>query len=180
VLKWRKHKNDLKIYQVIDMNTMTGADSFEGVEQVKSLKVKRLLEQYKDVFRTDIPKGLPPKRSVDHAIETETDKKPPHRPLYKLSPAELRAAKEYIVDLLNQGKIQSSKSPYGAPLLFVKDGDKPLRGVVDYRAVNRIKKRNNAPLPRSDEMFDRLGGASIFQVGFEDRISPNTHKTRRY
>jgi hypothetical protein len=37
-----------------------------------------------------------------------------------------------------------------------------LRGVVDYRALNRIKKRNNTPLPRSDEMFDRLGGAVVF------------------
>jgi hypothetical protein len=59
-------------------------------------------------------------------------------------------------------KIRPSKSPYGAPLFFVKDGNKPLRGVVDYRALNRITKRNNAPLPRSDEMFDRLGGARVF------------------
>jgi Reverse transcriptase (RNA-dependent DNA polymerase) len=106
------------------------------------------------------------------------DKKPPHRQLYQLSPAELRAAKEYIVDLLNQGKIRSSKSPYGAPLFFVKDGDKPLRGVVDYRALNRITKPNNASLPRSDEMFDRLGGARVFskldlKTGFHQiRIRP--------
>jgi hypothetical protein len=178
LLKRRKSKNDFKIYQVIDMNTMTGAESFEGVGQAKSSKMKRLLEKYKDVFRTDLPKGLPPKRSVDHAIETEPDKKPPHRPLYQLSPAELRAAKEYIVDLLNQGTIRSSKSPYGAPLFFVKDGDKPLRGVVDYRALNRITKRNNAPLPRSDEIFDRLGGARVFsklylKTGFHQiRIRP--------
>ena len=44
----------------------------------------------------------------------------------------------------------------------MKDKDKPLRGVVDYRALNRITKRNNAPLPRSDEMFDLLGEAKVF------------------
>jgi Reverse transcriptase (RNA-dependent DNA polymerase) len=66
------------------------------------------------------------------------------------------------MDLMKKGEIRPRKSPYGAPLLFVKDGDKPLRGVVDYRALNRIKKRNNAPLPGSDEMFDRLGGAKVF------------------
>jgi Retroviral aspartyl protease len=45
LLKRRKHKNDLKIYQVIYMNTMTGADSFEGVGKVESPKVRRLLEK---------------------------------------------------------------------------------------------------------------------------------------
>lgn len=33
---------------------------------------------------------------------------------------------------------------------------------MDYRALNRITKRNNAPLPQSDEMFDRLGGCKYF------------------
>jgi hypothetical protein len=79
---------------------------------------------------------------TEHAIETEPDKKPPHRPLYQLSPAGLRAAKEYIVELVNQGKVRSRKSPYGSQLFFVKDGDKRLRGLVDYRALNLITMRN--------------------------------------
>jgi hypothetical protein len=137
LLKRRKHKNAFKIYQVIAMNTMTGVDSFEGVGQVKSPNVKRLHEKYKDVFRTDLAKGLPPKRSVDHAIEKEPEKKP-HRPLSQLSPAEHRAEKEYIVDLLNQGKIRSSNSPNGAPLFFVKDGDKPIQGVEDIKTELQV------------------------------------------
>jgi hypothetical protein len=60
------------------------------------------------------------------------------------------------------GKIRSSKSPYGAPLFFVKEGDKPLRGVVGYQALNSTTKRNNAPISRSDEIFDRLRGAKLF------------------
>ena len=47
-------------------------------------------------------------------------------------------------------------------MFFVKDKNKPLRGVVDYQALNPITKRNNAPLPRSPEMSDRLGGARFF------------------
>lgn len=37
-----------------------------------------------------------------------------------------------------------------------------LRAVVDYRGLNRITKRNSTPLPRCDEMFDRLGPAQFF------------------
>lgn len=124
-------------------------------------RTSALLKKYECVFRSELPAGLPPERSVEHTIEVEKRSKPPHRPLYQLSPAEFKAAKEYVEDLLKKGKIRRSKSPYGAPLFFVKEEDK-LRGVVDYRSLNRITKRNNAPIPRSDEMFDRLGGAKIF------------------
>ena len=157
-------------------------DGFEDLSEVKKGKqdprVDMLLEKYKRVFRSELPDGLPPKRAVDHEIEVEEGSKPPHRPLYQLSPAELKAAKEYVEDLLKKGKIRRSKSPYGAPLFFVKEPDK-LRGVVDYRALNRITKKNNAPLPRTDEMFDRIGGAKVFsrldmKTGFHQiRVKPS-------
>ncbi len=53
----------------------------------------------------------------------------------------------------------------------MKEKDNKLRGVVGYRALNRINKRNNAPLPRSDEMFDMLGNAKVFlKNGSQNRI----------
>ena len=97
----------------------------------------------------------PPSKSKPQHIQ-------PHGYLFQLSPAELAAAKEYIQDLLKKGEIRPSKSPYGASLFFVKEKGKSLRGFVDYRALNRITKRNNTLLPRSDEMFDQLGGARVF------------------
>lgn len=114
------------------------------------------------MFREELPDVIPPKRSVDHVFETDRNLKPPHRPLFQLSPLELDAAKKYVEELLRKGKIQPSRSSYGNSLFFVKEKDKPMQGVVDYRALNDITKRNNAPLPRSDEMFDKLGGARIF------------------
>jgi hypothetical protein len=152
-------RNDIKTFHLIEVSN---ADCSPDELKVDDTRIKALLERYSGVFRTELPDGLPPKRSVDHEIETEPGAKRPHRSLYQLSPLELQAAKEYVVDLMKKGKIRPSRSPYGAPLFFVKGGDKPLRGVVDYRALNRITKRNNAPLPRSDEMFDRLGGARVF------------------
>lgn len=63
--------------------------------------------------------------------------------------------------MLNKGKIRPSRSPYGEPLFFVKQKDS-LRCVIDYRALNRITKRNNAPIPKTDGMFDRLGRAAVY------------------
>ena len=50
--------------------------------------------------------------------------------------------------------IRPSKSAYGALLFFLKEKSKPLQGVVEYRGLTHVTKRNNAPLHRSDEMFD--------------------------
>ncbi len=136
--------------------------------------LEKILHKYETVFQDDLPKGVPPGRAVDHAIEVEKDAKPPHRPLFQLSPAEFEAAKNYREDLLRNGKIRPSKSSYGAPLFFVKYKDKPLRGVVDYRALNRITKRNSAPLPRSDEM------PGVFQAGSQDWISSNSISNRKH
>ena len=44
---------------------------------------------------------------------------------------------------------------------FVKQNGK-LRGFVDYRALNQLTKKNEAPIQRSDEIFNRLGGAKSF------------------
>lgn len=155
----RKRSENVEVYQVI---TREVKPDLENVKSDKSnRKLDGILQKYKEVFRSELPDGLPPKRLVDHEIEVEEGVKPPHRPLYQLSPAELKACKEYVESLLKKGKIRRSKSPYGAPLFFVKEADK-LRGVVDYRALNRITKKNNTPIPRSDEMFDRIGGAVFF------------------
>lgn len=148
---------NFEVYQVVLKNNVSGF-----TELKRDDRLKEILEKYKPLFRDDLPPGLPPKRSVDHEIEIEEGSKPPHRPLFQLSPEELKAAKEYVDDLMAKKKIRPSKSPYGASLFFVKEKNGRLRGVVDYRALNRITKKNRTPLPRSDEMFDRLGEAKVF------------------
>ena len=181
LLSSKRNKDDTQIFQLVpQVNSSELMTSRKTDFQVpRNMKLQMVLDRYSTVFREELPPGLPPKRFVDHEIETDKDSKPPHRSLYQLSPVELRATKDYVKNLIEKGKIRPSKSPYGAPLFFVKDKDKPLRGVVDYRALNRITKRNNAPLPRSDEMFDLLGEAKVFskmdlKTGFHQiRVKPS-------
>ena len=61
--------------------------------------------------------------------------------------------------MIENGKMRPSAAPYGAPLFFVKGKDNKLRAVFEYRGLIRITKKNRTPLPRTYEMFDRLGGA---------------------
>ena len=71
---------------------------------MRNRNLRNVLHKYEDVFREELPAGLPPERPVDHEIETKEEEKPPHRPLYQLSSKELQATKEYVEHLLEKGK----------------------------------------------------------------------------
>ena len=79
-----------------------------------------VLGEFQDVFPEDLPSSLPPRREVDHHIELEPGSTPPFKGVYKMSYAELEELKKQLSDLTEKGFIQPSKSPYGAPVLFVK------------------------------------------------------------
>ena len=87
---------------------------------------------------------------------------PPYRPPYRLGPAEQDALEEQIKDLLAQGFIRPSCSPYGAPILFVPKKDGRWRMCIDYRALNKQTIKERYPLQRIDLLLDRLGQARIF------------------
>jgi len=79
-----------------------------------------------------------------------------------MSPTELDELKRQLDELTQSGFIRPSKSPFGAPVLFVKKKDGTMRMCVDYRALNTITVKNSYALPRIDELFDRLQGARYF------------------
>src|SRR5437762_1588455 len=105
---------------------------------------------------------MPPVRSVDHEIPLKPDMPPPFRGIFRLSQYELRELKQQLDQLLKDGKIKPSTSPYGAPVLFAKKKTGKLRMCIDYRALNSQTIQNRYVLPRIDELFDRLHGAKVF------------------
>ena len=125
-------------------------------------KLKELVDEFKDVFPDTLPKGRPPKRDIVHEIRTEEGAKPPSRPPYRLGPAEQDKMEEQVKDLLAQGFIRPSASPYGAPILFVPKKDGRWRMCIDYRALNKQTVKDQFPLPRIDSLLERLGRATVF------------------
>src|SRR6184192_2778477 len=59
-------------------------------------------------------------------------------------------------------EIQPSRSPYGAPVVFIKKKDGELRMCIDYRALNKITVKNKYPIPRIDDLMDQIHGAQVF------------------
>jgi uncharacterized membrane protein len=120
-------------------------------------------QEFRQVFEPQMAESLPPHREFDHAIDLKDGEQPPWGPIYALSGTELEALRTYLDKMLAEGKIRPSKSPAGAPILFVpKPEGRGLRLCVDYRGLNRVTIMNRFPLPLMNELQDRIQGARLF------------------
>ena len=88
--------------------------------------------------------------------------KPISKAPYRIALAELKELKQQLQELLDMKFIFRSYSPWGAPVLFVKKKDGSMRMCIDYRELNKVTIKNKYPLPRIDDLFDQLKGATVF------------------
>ena len=116
-------------------------------------EIKAVLQDYQDVFLSDLPLGVPPvRKGHKFKIDLADDTPPVHRPIYKLSPLELDEAKKQIQYMIEKGFIRPSDSPYGAPILFIPKKEGGLHFCIDYRGLNKktIKKPISSTAARGD------------------------------
>ena len=106
--------------------------------------------------------GLPPQREIEFAIDVVLGATPTSITPYRMAPLELKELKLQLQELLEKGFIRPSVSPWGAPVLFVKKKEGTLLLCIDYRQLNKLTVKNKYLLPRIDDLFDQLKGASIF------------------
>ena len=125
-------------------------------------ELQSLLEKYKDCFPAELPAKLPPERNVYHTIPLKNEDPPPPRKSYRLSRPEVAELNTQVASLLEKGYIQPNNSPYGHPVLFVKRKNGNLRMCIDYKSLNQQTVKSRYPLPRIDDLFDRLQGAQVF------------------
>lgn len=142
-----------------------------------------ILQEYADVFPSEIP-SMPPKRDIDFSIDLTPGAEPISRAPYRMTTQELSELRLQLEELLAKGSIRPSVSPWGAPVLFVKKKDGSLRLCIDYRQLNKVTIKNRYPLPRIDDLFDQIKGATVFskinlKSGYHQlRIKEaNIHKT---
>jgi hypothetical protein len=94
-----------------------------------------------------------------------------------------------LKELLDLGLIRPSVSPWGAPVIFVRKKDRSWRLCIDYRQLNKATIKNQYPLPRIDDLFDQMKGATVFskidlRSGYhqlrikEDDVPKTAFKTR--
>jgi hypothetical protein len=138
------------------------APAVQAEGTVPQSELSSLLAEFADVFQE--PVGVPPDRGIGHVIRLVPGADPPYQRPYRLGLAQEEEARKQIKEMLEKGWIEPSNSPFGAPLLFVPKPDGSLRMVIDYRALNKLTVRDRYPLPRIDDMLDRLSGCTVFSA----------------
>ena len=155
-----------------------------GVTGSRRDELMELLQKHSTTLAKELPAELPPLRQVNHDIDVEPGCIPPSRPPFRLSQPELDELHSQLNEMLERGFIRPSKSPYGAPVFFVRKADGSLRMVCDWRQLNKITVKTQACLPSIDDLFDSVRGAKYFskldlksgynQVRVEERDIPKT------
>jgi transposase InsO family protein len=143
------------VEHMLELRPLTELDSC-----VVPAPISNLLEQYQELFST--PQGLPPKRMFDHSIPLLPGATSFRLRPYRYTPQQKDEIERQIRDMLSNGIIQESSSPFASPVLLVKKKDGEWRLCVDYRKLNAYTVKNKFPMPVFDEIADELSGATIF------------------
>jgi hypothetical protein len=69
---------------------------------------------------------------------------------------------QQIKELLANGIIQLSQSPYSSPAILLRKKDGSWRLCVDYRKLNSMTIKNKFPIPVIEDLLDELTGAAVF------------------
>lgn len=93
-----------------------------------------------------------------HRIETG-DHKPIKKAPYRQSPAMRRETERQVTEMLENGIIQESDSPWNSPVVLVKKKSGEWRFAVDYRELNKVTEPMSFPLPHLSDVFDTIADA---------------------
>ncbi|GKF27386.1 hypothetical protein Tco_0083280, partial [Tanacetum coccineum] len=103
-----------------------------------------------------------PLGEIEFRIELILGAVPIAKSPYCLAPSELEELSGQLKELQDKCFIRPSSSPWGAPILFVKQKDGSFSMCIDYRELNKLTIKNRYLLPRIDDLFDQLQGSQFF------------------
>jgi len=134
--------------------------SDESVQSEISPSIQSLLDKYATVFEP--PKGLPPSRACDHSIPLTQGAQPFVIRPYRYTPALKTEIETQVHQMLQEGIIRPSSSPFSSSVVMAKKKDGSWRFCIDYRFLNALTIKGKFPLPIIDEFLDELSKASWF------------------
>ena len=102
---------------------------------------------------------------IEHSVRLKQETGPVAFQPRRLSREAEREVREELKQLQKMGVIRPSNSPWAAPIVCARRQDGSLRLAIDYRSLNSTSLPATLhPIPRMDDLVDRLAGAKYFAV----------------
>ena len=125
--------------------------------------LRDLLFRYRHVFPAPGEQVTGWTTSVQYAIIT-MDARPVRSGPRRLAPAGLRKEQTCVQEMLHEGQIEPSDSPWASPVVLVTKKDGSTCFCVDYRRLNALTTKDAYPLPRIDDLLRLLGNQQWFST----------------
>ncbi|XP_042018949.1 uncharacterized protein LOC121766761 [Salvia splendens] len=157
------HSSSHEFYEIVRMDTGPGGAGPTAAEEFPPdtpHDVWIVLDQFRDVFA--VPTRMTPRRGFDHRIHLLPDTKPVNVRPYRYPYFQKNEIERQVREMLDQGIIQHSHSPFSSLVLLIRKKDGTFRFCIDYRALNLATVPDHFPIPTADELFDELGRARFF------------------
>ena len=143
---------EVPTYSDSNITTSTHPRTGEGLSDGQIMDITSLWETFSPILN-----DKPGRTSVtEHSITTgqaQLIRLPP----YRVPHAYRDTAHEELKEMEPEGIIERSASEWAAPIVMVKKKDGSLRMCVDYRRLNTVSQAYAYPMPRIDDLIDRLG-----------------------
>jgi hypothetical protein len=91
-----------------------------------------------------------------------TDEIPIYTRPYRKAETDRQIINNEVKMMLDAKIIRPSNSPWSSPVVLIKKQDGSIRMCVDYRPINKKTINEPWPLPRIDDIFDRMYGSHYF------------------
>ena len=158
------------------------SSSVKDLTSEEAEKVQQLLFRHLEIFSQG-PNDLGSTELVKHHIETG-QAQPIRGPVYPVPLAKRKEIDSMIEQMLQQGIIEESSSPWRSPVVLIKKADNSWRFCVDYRALNAVTVKDAYMLPRTDLTLESLSGSAWYttldmtsgywQVALDEESKPKT------
>ena len=138
--------------------TKLSSDNLEQLSAQQQSELLSLLGQFDGVF-SDKPGRT---TLCEHHIELMPGAKPVFSRPYRMPPDKTKILKDEVSSLLEQGIIEEAPSngnSWASPVILVPKADSSWRLCTDMRLVNSRTEVDPFPLPRIEELIDRVGSA---------------------
>ncbi|XP_062830648.1 uncharacterized protein LOC134297351 [Anolis carolinensis] len=144
-------EGDRELYKNLDQ-----VDISKELTQSQREEIVGVLNKYSKMF-SDLPGRV---QGVQHQINTN-DAAPIASPPFRVTGNINECIEREVKEMLDLGIIVPSNSPWASPIVLVQKPDKTIRFCIDYRLLNKVTQTDTYPMPRLDDLLERIGRAQF-------------------